>query len=100
MKQLRLSFVVKALLLLVVFVLLPACGGPSQGSAPKEIVIGASIPESGALAALCPSLKRSYTSPVNHVNNVGCVLLPQYKNKVPIRPVIYDDTRLSPNSMP
>src|SRR5258708_39423108 len=95
MKQLRLSFVVKALLLLVVFVLLPACGGPSQGSAPKEILIGASIPESGALAGFGPYLKWSYTTPVNEGNNSGGLYLSPYKTKIPGRLILYDDQRPS-----
>lgn len=94
MKQLRLSFVVKALLLLVVFVLLPACGGPSQGSAPKEILIGASIPESGALAGFGPYLKWSFTTAVNEVNTAGGLYLSHYKTKVPVRLILYDDQSL------
>src|SRR5258708_40333384 len=100
MKQLRLSFVVKALLLLVVFVPLPACGGPSQGSAPKEILIGASIPESGALAGVGPYLKWSYTTAGNEVNNAGGLYLSQYKTKIPVRLILVDDQRLPQQATP
>src|SRR5260221_209888 len=55
MKHSRLSFILKALLLLALLVLVPACGGTSpQTSAPKEILIGASLPETGALAGFGP----------------------------------------------
>src|SRR5207237_10730634 len=67
MKQSHVFFLGKALLLLAVLVLLPACSGPSQGSAPgapKEILLGASLPESGALAGFGVYLKWSYTTAI------------------------------------
>jgi branched-chain amino acid transport system substrate-binding protein len=97
MKQSQLSFIGKALLLLAVLVLLPACSGPSQGSAPsapKEILIGASLPESGALAGFGVYLKWSYTTAINEVNKAGGLYLSQYKTKVPVRLIIYDDQSL------
>jgi len=94
MKQPRISHIVMPALLLAVLVLLPACGGPSQGSAPKEILIGASLPESGALAGFGSYLKWSYTTAVNDVNTAGGLYLSQYKTKVPVRLIIYDDQSL------
>src|SRR5205807_2276188 len=97
MKQSHVFFLGKALLLLAVLVLLPACSGPSQGSAPgapKEILLGASLPESGALAGFGVYLKWSYTTAINEVNKAGGLYLSQYKTKVPVRLIIYDDQSL------
>lgn len=90
MRRLRLFF----LLLLAILVLLPACGGSSQGNAPQEIVIGASFPESGSLAAFGQYLKWSYTNAINEVDHAGGLYLSQYKIKVPVRLIIYDDQSL------
>src|SRR6266487_1409016 len=94
MKQSHLSFIGKALLLLAVLTLLPACGGPSQASAPKEILIGASLPESGSLAGFGVYLKWSYMTAISEVNKAGGLYLSQYKAKVPVRLIIYDDQSL------
>src|SRR5260370_6749608 len=98
MKQSHVFFLGKALLLLAVLVLLPACSGLSQESArsaPKEILIGASLPESGALAGFGVYLKWSYTTAINEVNKAGGLYYSQYKAKVPVRLSIYDDQSLS-----
>lgn len=94
MKHLQVSFRAKALLLLALLLLLPACAASSQGSAPKEILIGASIPENGALAGFGPYLKWSYTTAVNDVNRAGGLYLSQYKTRVPVKLIIYDDQSL------
>jgi branched-chain amino acid transport system substrate-binding protein len=93
MKQSRVCLVFMIGLLLSILVLLPACGS-SQGSAPKAILIGASLPESGPLAGFGAYLKWGYTTAVNEVNKAGGLYLSQYKTKVPVRLIIYDDQSL------
>jgi branched-chain amino acid transport system substrate-binding protein len=97
MKRTWLSHRVIIILILVLSLFIAACGTPQNGStqsAPKEILIGASLPESGALAGFGTHLKWSYTTAVNEINQAGGLYLSQYKTKVPVRLIVYDDQSL------
>lgn len=95
MKQSRFSYLFLSGILLSAFLFLPACGGTSQGSsAPGTILIGASFPESGALAGFGSYLKWSYTTAIDEVNKAGGLYLSLYKVKVPVKLVSYDDQSL------
>ena len=91
MKETRLFQIIASALMLVALVLLPACGGQQQASAPKEIVIGASIPKSGSLAAFGSYAGWGYKTAVDEVNKAGGLFLSKYNAKVPVRLVTYDD---------
>jgi branched-chain amino acid transport system substrate-binding protein len=92
MKQKHLFQVLIAAFFLPLLAILPACGGQSAGStAPKQILIGASIPQTGALAAFGTYEKWGYTTAVNDINKSGGIYLAQYKTKVPVQLKIYDD---------
>jgi branched-chain amino acid transport system substrate-binding protein len=76
--------------LLVVFTLvlsLGACGGGKP--APKEVVIGASIPKSGVLAAFGSYEEWGYQTVVNDLNKAGGLQLGS--SKVPVKLILYDD---------
>src|SRR6266700_5297980 len=89
-KYLRLLHAAVATFLLLVA--LPACGGKGAGqSAPKQILIGASIPETGSLAAFGTYEKWGYTAAIADVNKSGGIYLSQYKVKVPVLLKLYDD---------
>lgn len=92
MKETRLFQFIASALMLVALVLLPACGGQQQqASAPKEIVIGASIPKSGALAGFGLYEGWGYKTAVDEVNKAGGLFLSKYNAKVPVRLQLYDD---------
>ena len=92
MKETRLFQFIASALMLVALVLLPACGGQQQQtSAPKEIVIGASIPKSGALAGFGLYEGWGYKTAVDEVNKAGGLFLSKYNAKVPVRLQLYDD---------
>jgi branched-chain amino acid transport system substrate-binding protein len=96
MKQTRLFQLIVAGLGLMMLTLLPACGGAASSSssssnAPKQVVIGASIPESGALAAFGSYAKWGYNAAVDDVNKSGGLFLSKYNVKVPVKLVLYDD---------
>ncbi len=91
MKETRLFQIIASALMLVALVLLPGCGGQQQASAPKEIVIGASIPKSGALAGFGLYEGWGYKAAVDEVNKAGGLLLSKYNTKVPVRLQLYDD---------
>jgi branched-chain amino acid transport system substrate-binding protein len=93
MKQTGLFQVITAAFTLVALVLLPACGGQqgSAQSAPKEIVIGASIPETGSQAGFGSYEKWGYQTAVDEVNKAGGLFLSKFNAKVPVRLQIYDD---------
>src|SRR5690242_15534033 len=82
-----------AALTLFILVALPACGGSQSAAqnAPRQILIGASIPETGDLAAFGTYEKWGYTTAVNDINQSGGVYLSQYKVKVPVQLKLYDD---------
>jgi branched-chain amino acid transport system substrate-binding protein len=81
-----------ALLFLTSCASAPSQGGAgSSSSAPKEILIGASIPETGVLAAFGTYEKWGYGAAVADINKSGGVYLSQYKTKVPVRLQLYDD---------
>ena len=65
--------------------------GHADAQAPKEIVIGASIPKSGVLAAFGTYEEWGYKTAVNEVNKAGGLQLSKLKAKVPVRLVLYDD---------
>jgi branched-chain amino acid transport system substrate-binding protein len=75
--------------LLVLALLLPILSACATGGAPKEIVIGASVPKSGPLAAFGAYTEWAYTTAVNDVNKAGGVTIGG--TKVPVKLIIYDD---------
>jgi branched-chain amino acid transport system substrate-binding protein len=84
--------------ILAFLLLLSSCSGdanPAQ-QAPSEIVIGASIPKSGSLAGFGLYEEWGYTTAINDINTQGGLYLSQYKTKVPVRLVTYDDKSSSP----
>jgi branched-chain amino acid transport system substrate-binding protein len=92
MKCKRLFQASVAVFMLAVLIALPACG--SQGStqsAPKQIVIGASIPETGALAGFGLYEKWGYSAAIDDLNKSGGLYLSQYKVKIPVQLKLYDD---------
>ncbi len=93
MKPTRVFQTAIIVLVLSILVFLSACGSSpaTSQSAPKEILIGASIPESGVLAGFGLYEKWGYTTAVNEVNKAGGLYLSQYRTKVPVRLIIYDD---------
>src|SRR5579884_3314346 len=95
MKQTRLFQLIMVGLGLMMLTLLPACGGGassgSSSNAPKQIVIGASIPETGALAAFGSYAKWGYSAAVADVNKSGGLFLSKYNVKVPVKLILYDD---------
>lgn len=72
---------------------LSACGESSNTnqSAPKEILLGASLPKSGALAGFGLYEEWGYTTAINDVNQAGGLYLSQFHTKVPVRLITYDD---------
>jgi branched-chain amino acid transport system substrate-binding protein len=73
----------------IVVPLLNACG--ARGSTPKEIVIGASIPKSGILAAFGSYEEWGYTTAVNDINAGGGLPFGTSGTKIPVRLILYDD---------
>jgi branched-chain amino acid transport system substrate-binding protein len=72
-------------------VLISACAAPTP-AAPKEIVIGASIPKTGVLSAFGLYEEWGYNTAVKEVNDAGGLALSQYDNaEVPVRLILYDD---------
>ncbi len=75
---------------LLLFVLALALGA-ADAQAPKEIVIGASIPKSGVLAAFGTYEEWGYKTAFNEVNKAGGLRLSRFNANVPVRLVLYDD---------
>src|SRR6266567_4574937 len=90
-----LSAVTVPMLLILLF--LSACAGNDTpaANAPTEIVLGASIPKSGPLAAFGLYEEWGYTTAINDVNAAGGLYLSQYHTKVPVRLVTYDYASVS-----
>ena len=79
------------LLALVISVVLAACSGGPQTDVPEEIVIGASIPQSGVLAAFGSYEEWGYQKAVDEVNEEGGLYLEEYDANIPVRLILYDD---------
>ncbi len=93
MKYRRMSQPAIILSILSILLFLSACEGTTsinQG-APKEILLGASIPKSGAIAAFGLYEEWGYTTAINEVNQAGGLYLSQFHTKVPVRLITYDD---------
>jgi branched-chain amino acid transport system substrate-binding protein len=60
-------------------------------AAPKEIIIGASIPLTGLGATTGTYGKWGYSTPINDVNKAGGIYLSTYGKKLPVRLILYDD---------
>ena len=65
--------------------------GIAEAQVPKEIVIGASIPKGGVLAAFGTYEEWGYKTAVNEFNKAGGLRLSKFNTKVPVRLVLYDD---------
>jgi len=94
MQKIRIRQAAAAVLMFIAMVVLPACGGQTTGpaqNAPKQILLGASIPETGALAAFGTYEKWGYTTAIDDLNKSGGLYLSQYKTKVPVALKLYDD---------
>ncbi len=80
------------LMLLGTLVVFSGCALPGSGpAAPKEIVIGASIPQSGPLVAFGSYMEWGYKKAVEEINEAGGLYLSEYDTKVPVRLILYDD---------
>jgi branched-chain amino acid transport system substrate-binding protein len=77
--------------LLILSLLFSGCAGGAASQAPKEIVIGASVPQSGVLAAFGSYATWGYNTAVNEINEKGGVQLSKYNTRVPVRLILYDD---------
>lgn len=85
---------VTPLLIVVMVTLAPLFALRSQAGvsrAPSEIVIGASIPETGTLAAFGLYERWGYQAAIADVNGSGGVYLRQYHKKLRVRLILYDD---------
>lgn len=93
MKQKRLFRLVAITLTLSVLLFLSACDEASSTTqdVPKEVLIGASIPKSGALAGFGLYEEWGYTTAISEVNQAGGLYLSQYHTKIPVRLITYDD---------
>lgn len=58
---------------------------------PEEIVLGASIPQSGVLAAFGSYEEWGYNTAVEEANAEGGVYLSEFDARVPVRLILYDD---------
>ncbi len=87
------SRLVVIMLTITILLFLSACGGNSSinQNAPKEILLGASLPKSGALAGFGLYEEWGYTTAINEVNQAGGLYLSQFHTKVPVRLITYDD---------
>ncbi len=79
------------LLIGIVLLMLFSAACSSTAEAPEEIVIGASIPKSGALSAFGSYEEWGYQTAVDEINADGGLYLEEYDAKVPVRLIIYDD---------
>ncbi len=93
MKRKRTFRLVINTLALSILLFLSACDEASSTNqgVPKEILIGASIPKSGALAGFGLYEEWGYTTAISEVNQAGGLYLSQYHAKVPVRLITYDD---------
>lgn len=81
----------KKLLLPALAVFGLSLGTAMAADAPAEIVIGASLPQSGPLAPFGAYGGWGYQAAIDDANAEGGVYLSQYDAKVPVRFVVYDD---------
>lgn len=80
--------------ILSVLLFLSGCAGDSNAvalNAPREILIGASIPKTGALAGFGLYAEWGYTTAINDVNQQGGLYIAQYHTKIPVKLITYDD---------
>ncbi|HET8845851.1 MAG TPA: amino acid ABC transporter substrate-binding protein, partial [Ktedonobacteraceae bacterium] len=86
--------------LLMVLLFLSGCEGNATAiqNAPEEIVIGASIPKSGALDSFGLYEAWGYAAAVDEINAQGGLYLSQYHTKIPVRLITYDDKSSSDQS--
>lgn len=82
-----------ALLISFVFLLTPPfqASALAQAEAPKEIVIGATISLSGRFTTMVGPFKKLSESWAEVVNERGGIWVGEYKKRLPVRFVIYDD---------
>ncbi|MGO0059828.1 amino acid ABC transporter substrate-binding protein [Brevibacillus fluminis] len=80
---------VVVLLCTALLVFLAACS--AGRSAPTEIVLGASIPQTGSLASFGVYEKWGYQKAVDEINQDGGLFLQAYDKKLPVKLVLYDD---------
>jgi ABC-type branched-subunit amino acid transport system substrate-binding protein len=75
--------------------------GPSgaQAQAPKEIVIGGTLGLSGAFAGVVKPFKDLAEAWAKEINAQGGIYLKDYKKKLPVRFVIYDDQSEPPTAL-
>ncbi|MDP7100451.1 MAG: ABC transporter substrate-binding protein, partial [Rhodospirillales bacterium] len=78
-------------IVLQIFLIAAFTSAVQAQSAPKEVVIGASIPKNGVLAAFGSYAGWGYKTAVAETNAKGGVMLKKYGKRVPIKLVVYDD---------
>ncbi|MET3289779.1 UNVERIFIED_CONTAM: branched-chain amino acid transport system substrate-binding protein [Brevibacillus sp. OAP136] len=97
------SWITKSFTCLLVLLLISGCaskaGSDSEtpvnaaaGSDRSEIVIGASIPETGELASFGVYAKWGYEKAIAEVNKEGGIMLSSINKKLPVKLVLYDDS--------
>jgi len=86
----RAQLLITISVLLILNILLAGCG-LTGSQAPEEIVIGASVPQSGVLAAFGSYATWGYNTAINEINEQGGVYLSEYDTRVPVRLILYDD---------
>src|SRR5690348_1804952 len=96
MKRKRVFQPVIIALVLLVSLFVTACQtadttNTPASNAPKEILIGASIPKSGSLSGFGLYAEWGYSTAIREVNQAGGLYLSQYHTKVPVRLITYDD---------
>ncbi len=71
--------------------LMAAAGLAVADDAPEEVLIGASIPKTGVLAAFGSYAGWGYETAIADVNAQGGVMLSEYGKRVPVKLLVYDD---------
>jgi len=101
------SLFTRTIYISVVVMLLAACATPAPTTAPavptsapaatavpqgpKEIVIGAALPLTGASGREGGFFKKSYEMAAKEINDAGGIMVKEYNRKIPVKLIIYDD---------
>jgi branched-chain amino acid transport system substrate-binding protein len=86
-----LQFIGLCFLALAFFVVSSPLTFAQSGAAPKTVKIGASISLTGRFAAGGVDVADGYKVAVKHINDGGGVMVKEFKKKIPLELIIYDD---------